>query len=174
MWLRPQKDIKDKRDIKDIMTMEVLLMKVMRVAILLVCVVALVVGSGCATRPKPPRGVKSFDRDMEVLGYDAGKKSTNWKRNWLMQPVVASGPNKGKPKKVGITASGTKAKPGTIAADTNHYPFGTVMYVPGYGYGRVEDRGGGIKGPDIIDVFFKSRKEALNWGRQRVRVRVWK
>ncbi|MCK5861138.1 MAG: 3D domain-containing protein [Candidatus Hydrogenedentes bacterium] len=111
---------------------------------------------------------------MEVVGYDAGKKSTNWKRNWRGQPVVASGPNKGKPKKVGITASGTKAKPGTIAADTNHYPFGTVMYVPGYGYGRVEDRGGSIKGPDIIDLFFKSRKEALEWGRKRVRVRVWK
>ena len=48
------------------------------------------------------------------------------------------------------------------------------MYVPGYGYGRVEDRGGAIKGPDKIDVFFKSRKQALNWGRQQLRVRVWK
>ena len=149
-------------------------MKTMRAVILLVCVVALMVGSGCATRPKPPRGVKAFDHDMEVLGYDAGKKSTNWKRNWLFQPVVASGPNKGERKKVGITASGTKAKPGTISADTNHYPFGTVMYVPGYGYGRVEDRGGAIKGPDKIDVFFKRRKQALNWGRQQLRVRVWK
>ncbi|HDP35543.1 MAG TPA: hypothetical protein ENN29_10590 [Candidatus Hydrogenedentes bacterium] len=129
---------------------------------------------GCATRPKPPRGVRAIEREMEVLAYDAGKKSTNWKRNWLFQPVVASGPNKGQPKKVGVTASGTKAKPGTIAADTNYYPFGTVMYVPGYGYGRVEDRGGAIKGPDKIDVFFKKRKDALEWGRRRVRVRIWK
>ncbi len=35
---------------------------------------------------------------------------------------------------------------GTIAADTDHYPFGTRMYIPGYGWGKVEDRGGAIKG----------------------------
>ena len=134
----------------------------------------LLLGAGCATtRPEPLRGVKAYNRDMVVTGYDAGKKSCNWKRNWLLQPVIASGPNKGKPKKVGITASGTKARPGTIAADTKYYPFGTVIYVPGYGYGRVEDRGSAIKGPDRLDVFFKSRKKALQWGKQRLRVRVW-
>lgn len=141
--------------------------------LLLLTVLALVLGTGCATRPKPPRGVKAYNCDMVVTGYDAGKKSCNWKRNWLLQPVVASGPNKGQRKKVGITASGTKAKPGTLAADTKYYPFGTVIYVPGYGYGRVEDRGSAIKGPDKLDVFFKSRKKALQWGRQPLRVRVW-
>lgn len=150
-------------------------MNVMRLTLVCaVCALMLFVESGCATRPKPQRGMRAMEVDMEVLAYDAGKKSTNWKRNWLLQPVVASGPNKGQRKKVGITASGTKAKPGTIAADTAHYPFGTVMYVPGYGYGRVEDRGGAIKGPNKIDVFFKSRKDALKWGRQRLRVRVYK
>jgi|LSQX01.1.fsa_nt_gb 3D (Asp-Asp-Asp) domain-containing protein len=144
-------------------------------SISLLCIFSglLLLTNGCASHPKPPRGVSSFDRQMEVSAYDAGKKSTNWKRNWLLQPVVASGPNKGKPKKVGVTASGTKAKPGTLAADTQHYPFGTIMYIPGYGYGRVEDRGGAVKGPDKVDVFFKSRKQALKWGRQRLKVRVW-
>lgn len=141
--------------------------------LLLLGLALLLAGSGCATRPKPPRGVRAFDRQMEVTAYDAGKKSTNWKRNWLLQPVVASGPDKGKRKKVGITASGTKAEPGTLAADTNHYPFGTIMYIPGYGYGRVEDRGSAVKGPDRVDVFFKSRKKALRWGRQKLKVRVW-
>ena len=32
--------------------------------------------------------------------------------------IIASGPNKGKPKAVGITASGTRAHRGTAAADT--------------------------------------------------------
>ena len=59
---------------------------------------------------------------------------------------MASGPSKGKRKDVGITATGTRAKTGTIAADTSIYPFGTIMYVPGYGYGRVEDVGSAIKG----------------------------
>jgi 3D (Asp-Asp-Asp) domain-containing protein len=117
--------------------------------------------------------VKPVDVTLEVTGYSDDKKSTNWKRNWRFKPVIASGPSKGKPKKIGITASGTKAKPGTLAADTSIYPFGTVMYIPGYGYGVVEDRGSAIKGPKL-DLFFKKRKEALEWGRQHVKVRVWK
>jgi len=86
--------------------------------------------------------------------------------------VVAHGPQKGKPKKVGMTASGVKAKKGTIAADTSRFPFGTVMYIPDYGYGRVEDRGSSAKG-DKIDLFFKKHKEALRWGKQIKKVKVW-
>lgn len=63
-------------------------------------------------------------------------------------------------------------KDGTIAADTRYYPFGTRMYVPGYGWGRVEDRGGAIKGPDRIDLYFTSHQEALQWGRRRVEVTI--
>ena len=59
---------------------------------------------------------------------------------------------------------------GTIAADTRYYPFGTRMYVPGYGWGMVSDRGSAIKGPDHIDLYFVSHDEALHWGRRRLRV----
>ncbi|MCP4292617.1 MAG: hypothetical protein GY780_12375 [bacterium] len=61
---------------------------------------------------------------------------------------------------------------GTIAADTKYYPFGTRMYVPGYGWGVVEDRGGAIKGPDRIDLYFNSHNEALQWGRKKVKVNI--
>lgn len=61
---------------------------------------------------------------------------------------------------------------GTIAADTAYYPFGTRMYVPGYGWGVVEDRGGAIKGPNRIDLYFSSHSQALNWGRRKVGVSV--
>ena len=44
---------------------------------------------------------------------------------------------------------------GTIAADTAHYPFGTKMYIPGYGWGVVEDRGSAIKGPNRLDIFYR-------------------
>jgi 3D (Asp-Asp-Asp) domain-containing protein len=79
---------------------------------------------------------------------------------------------KGERKKVGQTASGTQAEIGTIAADTTLYPFGTILYVPGYGYGRVEDRGGAIKG-NRLDVFFKKHRQAEQWGRATVNVHVW-
>lgn len=79
---------------------------------------------------------------------------------------------KGERKKVGQTASGEMAKPGTIAADTSLYPFGTLMYVPGYGYGNVQDRGGAIKG-EKIDLYFKKHKQALQWGRVQKEVQIW-
>jgi hypothetical protein len=53
-----------------------------------------------------------------------------------------------------------------------YYPFGTRMYVPGYGWGTVEDRGGAIKGRDRIDLFFDSHDDALLWGRKKVEVRI--
>ena len=142
-----------------------------RIALLLAVVFLVVAAEGCA-RNRPPRGSKGFRKTMEVTAYCDCKKCCNWKRNIFGRAVVASGPSKGKPKKVGITASGTRAKKGTIAADTRKYPFGTVMYIQGYGYGRVEDRGRAIKG-EHIDLFFPSHKEALRWGKQRKPVGIW-
>ena len=109
-----------------------------------------------------------FKKPMEVTAYCPCKKCCGWHRTWLGKPVTKGG----YPKKVGVTASGVKAKPGTIAADTNKYPFGTVMYIPGYGYGTVQDRGGDIKG-EHIDVFYKKHKQALQWGRVKTDVYVW-
>ncbi len=64
------------------------------------------------------------------------------------------------------------SRDGTIAADTAFYPFGTRMYVPGYGWGVVEDRGSAIKGKNRLDLFFESHNRALRWGRKRVNVRI--
>jgi len=64
--------------------------------------------------------------------------------------------------------------PGTVAADTNYYPFGTVMDIPGYGKGIVEDRGSAIRGPNRIDIFYHSHSRALQWGRQKIPVVIKK
>lgn len=61
---------------------------------------------------------------------------------------------------------------GTIAADTRYHAFGTRMYVPGYGWGVVEDRGGAIKGPTRIDLYYRDHDDALAWGRQFVQVTI--
>ena len=126
--------------------------------------------SGCATIPREYG--KTETRKMLVTAYDVGQKSTGWKRKYgcfLMPPVYAYGPHEGKRKKVGITSDGTKAKKGTIAADISRYPYGTKMYVPGYGWGEVHDTGSAIKG-DHIDVFFPDEKDAKAWGRKRLDV----
>jgi hypothetical protein len=61
---------------------------------------------------------------------------------------------------------------GTIAADTDYYPFGTVMHVPGWGTGIVDDVGGAIKGPERLDLMHRSHRAANRWGRQRVTVTI--
>ncbi len=133
--------------------------------------IALIVCTGCRGNG-PSSRAPSAVRNMTVTAYCDCQKCCGWKRTWYGKPVHAYGAQKGERKRVGVTASGTDAKVGTLAADTSRYPFGTMMYIPGYGYGRVEDRGGAIKG-DHIDLFFKTHKEALEWGRQQRQVRVW-
>jgi len=61
---------------------------------------------------------------------------------------------------------------GTVAADAAFFPCGTTLYIPGYGPGVVEDRGGAIKGPSRLDVYFDSHRDALLWGRRKVRVQI--
>ena len=114
------------------------------------------------------------ERQMVVTAYSSDKISTNWRRGRILfwRAYVASGPNKGKRKRVGITSSGTKAGKGTFAADTRYYPYGTEMKIPGYGKGVVEDIGSAIKGPHRLDVYFSTRKRALKWGRQKLTVKI--
>ena len=119
-----------------------------------------------------PSNYTRVEKTMTVTGYCDCKVCTGWKRNWRFRPVFASGPNKGERKKVGVTATGSKARHGTIAADTSRYPFGTRMKVPGYGKGTVEDVGSAIKG-EHIDLFFKDHKDAKRWGVRTLKVTVW-
>lgn len=144
-----------------------------------VLVLVLLAGSGCYVRDlrwmplAPPRGRAPQEVVLETTGYCACGKCCSWKRSWFFgQPVYAAGAMKGKPKKVGITSSGVRARRGTIAADLNLFPYGTIMLIPGYGYGRVEDRGGAIKGHHV-DLFFTRHSDAIHWGRVKKKVKVW-
>lgn len=46
----------------------------------------------------------------------------------------------------GITASGKPLVKGLVAIDRSLIPFGTMMYVPGYGFAEAADTGSGVKG----------------------------
>ena len=63
---------------------------------------------------------------------------------------------------MGITASGTVPYQGRTVA-CNSIPLGTEIYIDGFGYYTVEDRGG--MGDDVIDIFFYDHYEALELGR---------
>ena len=136
----------------------------------LILVILFLFVQGCCLFPKG-REYTRATRTMLVTAYDAGPESCGWKKKYgcIGPPVYAYGPLKGKRKRVGITADGTKAQHGTIAADIKRYPFGTKMYVPGYGWGEVHDTGSALKG-NHIDVFFSDRDDALEWGKKYLKV----
>jgi len=146
-----------------------------KATLLLSALTAVLVFGGCSLllRESNDDGVYGRFVTIETTAYCSCGQCCHWKYDSAGKPVHSQGRQKGKPKAVGMTASGKMAHPGTIAADTRYYPLGTLMYVPGYGYGVVEDRGGDIKGRRRIDLYFETHQQALRWGRQKLDVVVF-
>ncbi|PER75400.1 hypothetical protein CN487_27990 [Bacillus cereus] len=100
--------------------------------------------------------------EMTATGYTSGIEST--------------GKRPGHPE-YGITYSGVKAKRdlySTIATDLRVFPIGTILFVPGYGYGVVADKGGAIKG-NRLDLYYDTVKDVYSqWGKKKVNVYVVK
>lgn len=77
----------------------------------------------------------------------------------------------------GITASGTKVRPGVVAVDPKVIPLGTKLYIQSldgskdYGFAIAEDKGGAIKG-NKIDLFFETASQVANFGRRKVKVYI--
>ncbi|MFQ5963742.1 MAG: 3D domain-containing protein [Candidatus Scalinduaceae bacterium] len=68
----------------------------------------------------------------------------------------------------GITATGTRARWGTVAVDRKVIKLGSKLKIEGFPNTtfRAEDVGGAIKG-NHIDVWFPNHKEALKFGIQK-------
>ncbi len=99
---------------------------------------------------------------MKVIatGYTAGVESTG------------KGPNH---PEYGITYSGVMVKRdlySTVAADLSIHPIGTILFIPGYGFGVVADKGGAIKG-NRVDLFFNTVDDVYNqWGKKEIDVYI--
>lgn len=136
-----------------------------------VCLRGRELGEDAVTPMAFPPPTEKEKGDVLVTGYCNCGDCCGWRFSWLGfgQPVYTYGPLKGQRKAIGVTARGTVAHLGTVAADPKVYPFGTRLLIPGYGTGVVEDVGGAIKGKHI-DVWFPSHQTALNWGRRNLKV----
>ena len=99
-----------------------------------------------------------------ATGYTAGYESTG---------------KTSKHPEYGITYSGVKVRRdkntvSTIAADPKVLPLGSILYIPGYGYGVVADTGSAIKGRKI-DLYFATTKQVYKeWGKKAVVVQLIK
>lgn len=114
----------------------------------------------------PPTLEESVDwsqypsQEVIATGYTAGYEST--------------GKSPGHPE-FGITYSGVKVTRdlySTVAADLNVFPIGTILFIPGYGYGVVADKGGAIKG-NKVDLYYETVEDVYEkWGKKKVEVYV--
>lgn len=120
------------------------------------------------------KGSKSF--------FVSSRGKTNYKKSIIMTATAydlsyeSTGKNPGD-KYYGLTASGTKARPGVVAVDPRIIPLGTKLYVQSldgskdYGFAIAEDTGGAIKN-NKIDLFFNSANEVNRFGRRKVKVYI--
>ncbi|MNM78430.1 Cell wall-binding protein YocH precursor [compost metagenome] len=97
-----------------------------------------------------------------ATGYTAGYESTGKRPNHPQYGITYSG----------VKVRRDKNTVSTIAADLKVFPLGTILYIPGYGYGVVADKGSAIKGHKI-DLYFKTTKQVYKeWGKKEVEVQV--
>ena len=110
------------------------------------------------------------------------ENSIDWSK-YPVQKVVATGYTAGyestgkKPghPEFGITYSGVMVKRdlySTVAADLSVFPIGTILFIPGYGYGVVADKGGAIRGHKV-DLYYETIDDVYNqWGKKEIDVYV--
>lgn len=71
----------------------------------------------------------------------------------------------------GYTYTGKKAGYGVVAVDPRVIRLGTQLYIEGYGRAEAADIGGAIKG-NKIDLCYETYKEALRFGRKKIKVYI--
>ncbi|WIV12307.1 3D domain-containing protein [Proteiniborus sp. MB09-C3] len=122
------------------------------------------------------KGTKEKEYTIASRGTFAGKREIEMVATAYDLSYESTGKKPGD-KWYGITASGTKARPGVVAVDPKVIPLGTKLYVesldgtPDYGYAIAEDTGGAIKG-NKIDLFIEDAKDVKAFGRRKVKVYI--
>ena len=65
-----------------------------------------------------------------------------------------------------LTSTMTNARKRGVAVDPRRIPYGSLLYVPGYGFALADDTGAAMRrAPSLhIDVRFRTHAQALKWG----------
>jgi len=136
-----------------------------------------VLADNVVTLPVPKiieKGTKNF--------FVSSRGLTKYKRNFVVVATAydlsyaSCGKNPGD-KHYGLTALGTKARPGVVSVDPSVIPLGTKLYIQSldgkkdYGFAIAEDTGNAIKG-NRIDLFFSSHEAAMAFGRRKVKIYI--
>ncbi len=71
----------------------------------------------------------------------------------------------------GKTATMTNVRWGVVAVDPKVIPLGSKIFIKDMGWFSAEDKGGKIKG-NRIDIFYPTRRQALNFGIKELQVLI--
>lgn len=111
------------------------------------------------------------------VGGGGSLNGRNYSRVITMQATAYDASPASNGQWAGVTALGTKLRPGVVAVDRSVIPLGSRLYIestdgwPSYGIAVAEDVGGAIKG-NKIDLFFESASTVKSFGRRNVKVYV--
>lgn len=112
------------------------------------------------------------DREQSLLEFSEKHEKGNFSQNkFTVNASAYTAAEDECGKSDGITASGLKVKENETIACPAQYPFGTKIKISGMGTYVCEDRGGAIKG-NHIDIYVKTKKEAFEFGRQKLEAEV--
>ncbi|MFT8322932.1 MAG: 3D domain-containing protein [Bacillus sp. (in: firmicutes)] len=118
----------------------------------------------------------------EVAGEPPSLENRDWSQ-YQKKTVVATGYTAGyestgknpNDPQFGITYSGVKVKRdlySTIAADPKVFPIGTILFIPGYGFGVVADTGSAING-NKLDLYYQTVADVYSkWGKKTLDVYI--
>lgn len=140
----------------------------------IVMLVAVITALGAPTAYSAPAEIAGADHSQQSNPTTAALDVIEVVATGYTAGVESTGKRPGHPG-YGITYSGVKVRRdqvSTIAADPKLFPIGTLLHIPGYGYGVVADTGSAIKG-NRIDLYFETIKEVYEqWGKRKVEVQV--
>lgn len=73
-----------------------------------------------------------------------------------------------------VTSIGHYPSKKYAAADPKKLPYGTKVYVPGYGVVEIGDTGGAMRNYEgvQIDLFFDTYEDAIEWGVQYIEIEI--
>jgi 3D (Asp-Asp-Asp) domain-containing protein len=100
----------------------------------------------------PKESYAHMTYDMESTAYDPSPESNSLE--WA-----------------GITALGWRTRYGIVAVDPKVIPLRSLVFIEGYGLAWAGDTGGDIKGKRI-DLCYNTTKQAMRWGRRKIKVYI--
>ena len=115
---------------------------------------------------EPVKQIVAYGTKPKVKTVTRGSKSLAYSKELVVEATAYTHTGNN-------TSRGTKPGIGTIAVDPRVIPYGTRLYIDGYGYGVALDTGSAIRG-NRIDVFFNTQSQAISWGRKSVKVFILK